>query len=91
MTDFFKNALGMFGTAGAKEDNEFVGQLVEVGSQRLRIKRVIAEGESHTQSVELVTVCLHSSLSSSSHTACPLGVESVDYHYLVSVCFMTQA
>ena len=56
MTDFFKNALGMFGTAGAKEDNEFVGQLVEVGSQRLRIKRVIAEGESHTQSVELVTV-----------------------------------
>ena len=54
MTDFFKNALGMFGTAGAKEDNEFVGQLVEVGSQRLRIKRVIAEGES--QSVSKVTV-----------------------------------
>ena len=89
MTDFFKNALGMFGTAGAKEDNEFVGQLVEVGSQRLRIKRVIAEGES--QSVSYSLVCLHSSLSSSSHTASPLGVESVDFHYLVSVCFMTQA
>ncbi|XP_067938302.1 cyclin-G-associated kinase-like isoform X2 [Watersipora subatra] len=44
MTDFFKNALGMFGTGGAKEDNDFVGQLVEVGSQRLRIKKVIAEG-----------------------------------------------
>lgn len=35
----------MFGTAGGKEDNDFVGQLVEVGSQRLRIKKVIAEGE----------------------------------------------
>lgn len=45
MTDFFKNALGMFGTGGAKEDNDFVGQLVEVGHQRLRIKKVIAEGE----------------------------------------------
>lgn len=45
MTDFFKNALGMLGGTAAKEENEFVGQLVEVGAQRLRIKRVIAEGK----------------------------------------------
>lgn len=46
MTDFFKNALGMLGSAAGKEDNDFVGQLVEVGNQRLRIKKVIAEGRS---------------------------------------------
>ncbi|KAF6038325.1 GAK [Bugula neritina] len=34
----------MFGTPGSKEENDFVGQLVEVGNQRLRIKKVIAEG-----------------------------------------------
>ena len=45
MTDFFKNALGMFGPTSAKEENDFLGQLVEVGNQRLRVKKVIAEGK----------------------------------------------
>jgi len=45
MTEFLKNAFGMFGTPGSKEENDFVGQLVEVGNQRLRIKKVIAEGK----------------------------------------------
>ncbi|KAG1682522.1 Cyclin-G-associated kinase [Nymphon striatum] len=44
MTDLFKSALGYFSSGSGKEDNEFVGQLVELGQQKLRIKRVIAEG-----------------------------------------------
>jgi len=43
MTDFFKSALGYLGTATG-QDNEFVGQSVELGEQKLRVKRVIAEG-----------------------------------------------
>lgn len=51
MSDFLKSALGYFnagpvvgGNGGGGQDNEFVGQIVEVGSVKLRIKRVIAEG-----------------------------------------------
>lgn len=40
----------MLGGSNAKEENDFVGQLVEVGSQRLRIKRVIAEGKKELES-----------------------------------------
>ncbi|GAB0091933.1 cyclin-G-associated kinase [Sergentomyia squamirostris] len=45
MSEFFKSAIGYFntGTNGGQE-NEFVGQIVEVGALKLRIKRVIAEG-----------------------------------------------
>lgn len=45
MADFLKSALGYFsgGTPG-REDNDFVGQSVELGSQKLRVKSVIAEG-----------------------------------------------
>ncbi|XP_059616467.1 cyclin-G-associated kinase-like [Phlebotomus argentipes] len=45
MSEFFKSAIGYFntGTNGGQE-NEFVGQVVEVGALKLRIKRVIAEG-----------------------------------------------
>lgn len=45
MSEFFKSAIGYFntGTNGGHE-NEFVGQVVEVGALKLRIKRVIAEG-----------------------------------------------
>lgn len=55
MADFFKNALGMLGSTAGKEDNEFVGQLVEVGSQRLKIKKVIAEGKASV--TEIMSTC----------------------------------
>ncbi|OWF38973.1 cyclin-G-associated kinase-like [Mizuhopecten yessoensis] len=45
MADFFKSALGYIsgsGTGGT--DNDFVGQQVELGDQKLRVRRVIAEG-----------------------------------------------
>ncbi|KAL4236400.1 hypothetical protein ACF0H5_004785 [Mactra antiquata] len=45
MTDFFKSALGYIsGSSGVRDDNDFVGQIVELGSQKLRVKRKIAEG-----------------------------------------------
>ncbi|XP_033739070.1 cyclin-G-associated kinase-like [Pecten maximus] len=45
MSEFFKSALGYIsgsGTGGT--DNDFVGQQVELGDQKLRVRRVIAEG-----------------------------------------------
>ena len=46
MADFFKSTLGnYFGNSNvAAPSNEFVGQYVELGQQKLRIRRVIAEG-----------------------------------------------
>ncbi|ELU08049.1 hypothetical protein CAPTEDRAFT_20343 [Capitella teleta] len=44
MADFFNKALGYFGTGGPSQDNDFVGQYVELGDQKLRVRRVIAEG-----------------------------------------------
>lgn len=55
MSDFFKSAIGYFnagpnggaddgdGGGGGAED-DFVGQIVEVGSVKLHVKRLIAEG-----------------------------------------------
>ncbi|KAJ6640225.1 Cyclin-G-associated kinase [Pseudolycoriella hygida] len=45
MGEFLKSAMGYFnsGTNGTF-DNEFVGQIVDVGSLKLQVKRVIAEG-----------------------------------------------
>lgn len=46
MGDFLKSAMNYFtpvSTGGA--ENDFVGTIVEVQSLKLRIKRVIAEGE----------------------------------------------
>ncbi len=45
MADFFKSALGYLSNSAPGQDNDFVGQYVELGSQKLRVKRVIAEGE----------------------------------------------
>lgn len=47
MTDFFKSAFGglIGGAGGLSQGNEFVGQFVELGNQKLRVKRVIAEGK----------------------------------------------
>ena len=47
MSDLFKSAMGYFNTVptiNASSDNDFVGQIVEVGAVKLRVKRVIAEG-----------------------------------------------
>ena len=44
MSDFFKSAFGYLSSGGTKDDNDFVGQYVELGEQKLRVKRVIAEG-----------------------------------------------
>lgn len=45
MSDLFKSAIGYFSnsTSGG-QDNELVGQIVEVGNSKLRVKKVIAEG-----------------------------------------------
>ena len=45
MSDFFKSAFNYLGGASVSQDNDFVGQVVELGSQKLRVKRVIAEGK----------------------------------------------
>jgi len=46
MADFFKSALGLIsGTTTGGTDNDFVGQMVELGQQKLRVRRVIAEGK----------------------------------------------
>lgn len=54
MSDLLKSAMGYFNagpttapSASTASDNDFVGQIVEVGSIKLRVKRVIAEGQSH--------------------------------------------
>ena len=44
MADFFKSALGYLGNPGVSQDNDFVGQYVELGDQKLRVKKVLAEG-----------------------------------------------
>jgi len=46
MSYFLKSALGYLGGAAAAvgQENDFVGQYVELGPQKLRVKRVIAEG-----------------------------------------------
>lgn len=51
MSDLLKSAMGYFNAgpttttaSSSASDNDFVGQIVEVGSLKLRVKRVIAEG-----------------------------------------------
>lgn len=43
----FKSAMGYFSSSGANgsNDNDFVGQFVEIGNMKLRVKKVIAEGK----------------------------------------------
>ena len=47
MSDLFRSALGYLATNGSSNDNDFVGQEVEVGGIKLRVKKVIAEGKSN--------------------------------------------
>ncbi len=64
MADFLKSALGYLGSSGISQDNGFVGQYVELGDQKLRVKKVIAEGRCHTDTVSVsVTVTVSVRLS----------------------------
>lgn len=45
--------------AASRDQNDFVGQIVELGDMKLRIKRVIAEGE--TASIQIMYVPLRGS------------------------------
>ena len=44
MTDFFKSAFSVLTGNVAGTENDFVGQTVELGQQKLRVRRVVAEG-----------------------------------------------
>lgn len=45
MSEFLKSAMGYFNPGpNSGCNNDFVGQMVEVGAVTLRVKRVIAEG-----------------------------------------------
>lgn len=63
MSDFFKSALGYFnpgqnGGIGGPADDDFVGQIVEVGTVKLHVKRLIAEGNTITIIMQRALSCL---------------------------------
>lgn len=45
MSDLFRSALGYLSGGQGGMGNDFVGQTVELGDEKLRVKRVIAEGK----------------------------------------------
>ena len=46
MVDFMKSAFGgIIGGGQSEGGNDFVGQFVELGNQKLRVKKEIAEGK----------------------------------------------
>lgn len=47
MSDIFKSALDYFSSSFSAEDNDYVGSNVELGNVKLKIKRLVAEGESY--------------------------------------------
>lgn len=45
MSDLFKSAIGYFSSSNISgAENELIGQTVEVGNVKLKVKKVIAEG-----------------------------------------------
>lgn len=47
MSDLFKSAFGYFSSNNTSgQGNELLGQIVEIGNVKLRVKKIIAEGES---------------------------------------------
>lgn len=46
MSDLFKSAFGYFSSSSAGgQGNELLGQVVEIGNVKLRVKKVVAEGK----------------------------------------------
>ena len=43
----FKSALNYFNDTSTVQTNEFVGQVVELGNAKMRVKKQIGEGEFH--------------------------------------------
>lgn len=54
MADFFKSAFGYLSGGQGRIDSDFVGQSVELGDQKLRVKKVIAEGKCQILTLILV-------------------------------------
>lgn len=55
MGDFLKSAMNYFNTVPvAGTENEFIGQVIEVQALKLRIKRLIAEGECRSNFFSLI-------------------------------------
>lgn len=49
MSDLFKSAFGYFSSNNASgQGNELLGQVVEIGNVKLRVKKIIAEGKMNT-------------------------------------------
>ena len=69
MADFFRSALGYLGNVAGREDNDFVGQNVELGDHKYRVRRVIAEGGS---AKNWCVVCLTLTLSEAEGDRLPL-------------------
>ena len=49
MSELFRSALGLLGGGQGDRGSDFVGSQVELGEMKLRVKRVIAEGEFQMQ------------------------------------------
>lgn len=46
MSDLLKSAFGYFSSNNlSAQGNEFLGQIVELGNVKLRVKKIIAEGK----------------------------------------------
>jgi len=54
MSDIFKSALDYFSSSFSAENNDYVGSNVELGNVKLKIKRLIAEGENQNCSAVVI-------------------------------------
>lgn len=83
MTDFFKSAFSVLTGNVAGTENDFVGQTVELGQQKLRVRRVVAEG-----TVDIIRLNTH-------HHRSVLYLSVVkskiihEYHFLNNICYIS--
>lgn len=84
MTDFFKSAFSVLTGNVAGTENDFVGQTVELGQQKLRVRRVVAEG---TCTVDIIRFNTH-------HHRSVLYLSVVkskiihEYHFFNNICYI---